>query len=337
MIVEFLKRISCNWDLQINYEYNCNSNYSYFKYKDLINNHKEKENLFFTNWFWKWLKRAKENVKFINRFSIDIDFRKNITFSIDDEDIIEQWIELWNFLKEDSPNDFWQWNYIIFSWNWLHIHYLWDIFEIKEDIKDFALYYKEMTNHIYNEFNNLIWWPFICDLKVWDLGHLFRLPWSYNIKNWIKKECKIIAEQNIKSDFVNKTSYLIKLAKKRLKIKEEEFKKEQLKKQNYNKYYFNNNENLFEIIRKKVDVAQVLLKFIPERTLQNDNKNFKKPWKPWNNSYFVDRWNNIIIRNWSTFLAWNKEWMNPLDIVEEYTWLKWKDMIQWFKDNNFIN
>lgn len=83
-------------------------------------------------------------------------------------------------------------------------------------------------------------------------------------------------------------------------------------------------------------MAQVLLKFIPDRPLKKDNKNFTKPWKNGNNSYFVDRQNNIIIRNWSTFLAWVKEWLNPIDLVEEYTGLEWQKIIEWFKINKFI-
>jgi hypothetical protein len=79
-----------------------------------------------------------------------------------------------------------------------------------------------------------------------------------------------------------------------------------------------------------------MLKFIPERPLKKDWKNFTKKWKAWNNSYFIDKENNIIIRNWSTFLAWDKDWMNPLDLVEAYTWLKWKELLWWFKENRFV-
>lgn len=99
----------------------------------------------------------------------------------------------------------------------------------------------------------------------------------------------------------------------------------------------NQEEDVFEKIRKSVDVWEIMQYFVPERPIKKDNKNFSKKGKAWNNSYFIDRENNIIIRNWSTFLAGTKEGMNPIDLVEEYTWLNWKELLQWFVDKKFIS
>ena len=331
-MIDFLTKISWNWKLIIEYNKNCNSNLKEFSYKEIISKFPDKENIYFCSWIIdKTQNRSKKNIWLINRFSIDIDLRKNV-WEITDEEIIEEWINLWDFLKNERPYDFWQWSYIVFSWNWLHLHYLWNIFEVPK-YELFSEYYKESTEHIYKEFNNFMWDIFLADYKVWDLWHLFRLPWTFNIKEWIKKECKIIAIQYIESDFVNKLPELIELAKKRIEYKNNQYIIESQKKKITPIYTEN---NIFETIREKVDVAQVLMKFAPERTLQKDLKNFKKPWKKWNNSYFVDREHNLIIRNWSTFLAGSKEWMNPIDIVEEYTGFKWKELLQWFKTNKFI-
>ena len=152
----------------------------------------------------------------------------------------------------------------------------------------------------------------------------------------LEDDGEIVWYQAIDSDLVNRLPELMQITRKKIKQREIEI---------YNKMIWNKVstkklydwENVFETIRKKVDVAQVMLQFVPERPLKKDNKNFSKKWKSWNNSYFVDRENNIIIRNWSTFLAWSKEWLNPIDLVEEYTGLQWKELLDWFVQKKFIS
>ena len=180
---------------------------------------------------------------------------------------------------------------------------------------------------------------YFADEKVWDLWHLFRLPWSINEKEWVSHECKIISYQNVKSDVVTKMPLLLRLADKRIKKRAEQFMLKQKEKerkaaktQNYNWI------DAFAWLNQNVDVAEVIQILIPERKLKSDKKNFYNPakWANVNASYFIDRQNNILIRNWSTKLPWNKEGLNPVSLVMEWFWFWWKQCIDWFIEKQFV-
>jgi hypothetical protein len=199
---------------------------------------------------------------------------------------------------------------------------------------------------LYEKFYEMMGDPYKPDTKVGDLWHLFRLPWTINEKQWIRNECKIIAEQQINSDFVNKLDLLIKFAKKRIEERNEKYNKEEEDSKKKTKYLgdtlncnnkHSDSNSIFNDLRRDIDVSAVLLRFVPERPLKKDNKNFSKKWKKWNNSYFVDREHNIIIRNWSTYLQGTKEWMTIFDLIEAYTWISdWKWMLDWLEKEWFI-
>jgi len=50
-------------------------------------------------------------------------------------------------LKLDYPEDYGQWNFIVFSGNGLHIHYIGDIYEIQSELD--ASLYRDVTLHFY--------------------------------------------------------------------------------------------------------------------------------------------------------------------------------------------
>lgn len=334
-MLEFLKKVTDNGSMNIEYNKNCFSNNRTNKYIDILKQNPDNINLYFCAWIKDITKnRSAENIAYVNKITIDLDVRKEsktqLSYNPTNKEIIEMGINLWEDLKKLCPDDFGQWSYIVFSWNGLQIHYFWKKHKVQWD--DYAEMFRFAMVDIYKEFYKIVWWVFVPDEKVWDLWHLFRLPNTINEKEGIQNYCEIIARQDIESNFVNRLDLLILASRNRKILKE----KEVFKKKVFNPKFVENTEDTFEYIRKKVDVAQVLLKFIPERILKKDNKNFTKPWKAWNNSYFVDRENNIILRNGSKILAWNKEWLNPLDIVEEYLNLKWKNLLNWFIDNKFI-
>ena len=344
MIEEFIKRIAANWEMIVEYCRECSSQKKAHSYNDITEKYYDLKNLFFTSWIKDPTKnRSRSNISKINRITIDIDFRKQYKArywkDITDEEIIGIWMNIWKMLREEYPDDYWQWNFIVFSWNWLHIHYIWNIYEIKSE-KDYDLF-RETTLDFYKWFNQIMWDEiFFADEKVWDLWHLFRVPWTINEKEWIKHECKIIDYQNIDSDVVNNLNLLMKLSDNRIKKRQEEFKLKQLEKQrneiSTKKY---NWVNAFEWINQNVDVAEVIQILIPERKLKSDKKNFCNPakWSNVNASYFVDRANNVLIRNGSTKLPWTKEWLNPVSLVMEWFWFKWKECIEWFVNNKFIS
>jgi hypothetical protein len=342
MIQEFIKRISANWDMQVEYCRDCSSLKKEHDYDKTIKRFYDYKNLFFATWIKDITKnRSRSNIWKINRITIDIDFRKqykeiNKTDILDSE-IQQIWMDLWNYLSKEYPEDYWQWNFIVFSWNGLHIYYIGKVYEIQSEI-DYDLF-REATLDFYKWFNNIMWDPtYYADEKVGDLWHLFRLPWTINEKEWVQHECKILLHQDIDSDVVNNLSILLRMAKNRIKKRQEDFIMKQKKKQQETKKY-DNWVNVFEWINKNVSVADVIQILIPERTLKKDWKNFYNPAK-WNNvnwSYFVDKQNNILIRNWSHKLPWTKEWLNPVSLIMEWFWYWGKDCINWFVSNSLVS
>lgn len=342
MIEEFIKRISANWQMNVEYCRDCSSFKKEHDYKKTIERFYDLKNLFFATWIKDITKnRSRSNISKINRITIDIDFRKQYKAKywedISNEEIIQVWKDLWEFLKKDYPEDYWQWNFIVFSWNWLHIHYIWNVYEIKSKI-DFSLY-REACLDFYKTFNEIMWDPvFFADEKVWDLGHLFRLPWTINEKEWKQSKCEIIRYQDIDSNIVNNLELLLKLASNRIKKRQEEYILKQKEKERKQVKY-KNWTNPYEFINKHVDVADVIQIFIPERTLKKDWKNFYDPRKSpsTNRSYFVDREHNILIRNWSSKLPWTKEWFTPVSLVMDWLNCSWKEAIEWFVNNKLIS
>ena len=342
LLYEFLKRIS--WDGNMNMEYcrDCSSLKKKHKYNDIIEKYYDFKNLYFSSWLKDITKnRSRSNINKINRITIDIDFRKQYTSimnkEVTDEQIILAWIHLWKFLKDNYPNDYWQWNFIIFSWNGLHLHYIGKIYEIKSELDPDL--YREACLDYYKTFNKIVDNPiYNADEKVWDLWHLFRLPWTINEKNGIQHECKIIDYQNVDSEIVNNLPLLLDLARQRIKKRQEEYLTKQKQNEKLTQRY-NNWVNAFEWINQNVNVADVIQILIPERTLKKDGKNFCNPAKWWNvnASYFVDKQNNVLIRNWSTKLPWTKEWLNPVSLVMEWFWFWWKECIEWFVNQRLVS
>ena len=340
LLYEFLKRVSANGEMIIEYCRDCSSLKKAHKYNDIVKKYYDYKNLFFSSWIKDPTKnRSKANIWSINRITIDIDFRKQYKSKywedISDEDIIQIWIDLWEMLKIDYPNDYWQWNFIVFSWNGIHIHYIWNVYNIQSDI-DYDLF-RESTLDFYRSYNKIIWdETMFADEKVWDLWHLFRLPWTINEKEWIKHECKIIAYQDKDSDIVNNMELLFKLAHERIKKKQAMWKISNTlrEKKQYEKWI-----NPYEWININVNVADVIQILIPERKLKPDGKNFYNPakWSNVNASYFVDVRNNILIRNGSTKLPSTKEWLNPVSLVMEWFWFSGKECIQWFIKNWLVS
>lgn len=307
-------------------------------YEKLIEKYYDHTNLFFASWIKDTEKnRSRSNINKINRISIDIDFRKQYRdkywYDCSDSFIIEQWIDLWKYLINNYPHSYGEFSYIIYSWNGLHIHYLWDIYEIKSPLV--ADLYRRVCLDFYTQFNSIVYSEVLnADLAVWDLGHLFRLPNTINEKNWIKKQCQIILRQDKKSSIVNNLQYLFNQASIQLK-RENEIRKEidELNSTRVDTFYW---DDIWSRINR-VPVSDIIQLLIPERRLKPDGKNFFDP-KKWNAnaSYFVDTDNNILIRNWSTKLPWTQEWFSSALLIKEWFWFNWKQTKDWFESKWYL-
>lgn len=301
------------------------------------------QNLFFATWIKDITRnRSRSNINKSNRITVDIDYRKAcknfLDIDVTDEEIIDQWIDMWKYLKENYPNDYGQWNFIVFSGNGIHFHYIWNVHEIKDEYE--ADLIREATMIFYEGFDDIFKSDVLeSDKKVWDLWHLFRLPDTLNIKNGIRRECKIIAYQNVDSNVVNNLPTLMSQAKERLELKEKKDLLLNRMSKPVDRINYSGWVNAFDFINQNVNVADIIQRLIPERTLKPDGKNFKDPNKKWrmNASYFIDKNNNILIRNGSTKLPGTKEWFSPISLIQDWFVLSPKDTLQWFVDNGYVS
>lgn len=341
---EFIKRISWNYSMNMEYCRDCNANKKENDYNKLIKRFYDYKNLHFTSWIKDPTKnRSIENISQVNRISIDIDFRKaykkKFNEEISDEDIETLAKQLWEYLKEEFPLDFWQWNFIVFSWNWIHIHYIWNIYTIKNTEE--ANLYRDVCLDFYNKFNTNMWDElYFADTQVWSIWHLFRLPWTINEKDNKQHNCKIVAYQDIDSNVVNNLSSLFKYAyKRKIKLEEELLQKIREKEKRDIKYNKWDNINVFEWCNNNIPISNVIQILIPERRLKQDWKNFYDPtkWRTVNASYFIVPSKNILIRNWSTKLPWMQEWFNVISLVMEWFWYRWRDALEWLVSNWLAN
>lgn len=343
LLYEFLSRISAKWEMNVEYCKDCSSFKKAHSYNAITKEYYNMQNLFFATGINDITRnRSRSNINKVNRITIDIDYRKAcktlLEIEVDDDEIIQQWIDLWIYLKENYPNDYGQWNFIVFSGNGIHIHYIWNVLEIKDEYE--ADLYREATLIYYEGFDEIFKMPILeSDKKVGDLWHLFRLPYTINIKNDTRRECKIVAYQNADSDVVNNLPTLMAQAEERLEIKE---KKEILLNRistPVTRIDYKGWVNAFDFINANVNIADLIQKLIPERTLKPDGKNFNDPNKKWkmNASYFIDKKNNVLIRNGSTKLPGTKEWFNPISLIQDWFILSPKDTLIWFVDNWYIS
>jgi hypothetical protein len=267
--------------------------------------------------------RAKdEDIAFKNYFVIDLDIRKNSKelkwIEIDDQEIIDFWLSLKEFLAEEE-SIFAQWSYIIFTWNGLHIYYINHIWDISKE--DYANWVQEIYN-MWNEF----WGDEVlyADNACKNIARILRLPGSVNQKNG--SLVKIIAEQDIKSELIsNIKEYAWKVRMK--KQLEEQRRKEEIEQKlkmsgSDNKFY----ETINEI--RAYDIAQILVPDFPYDWKRNFKN--KKWWFTW---YFYSTDNNAIVNWWSRFFNWgdsNSQWCN-FALVKNFYWYNNNETFQWFK------
>lgn len=176
------------------------------------------ENLFFCWWVWTpkkwWVKRTttKKDIIYKNYFAIDIDLRKQYAHlnncdvkNVSDESLFEQIASIKEMLSQNELLK--QWSYIVFTWNWCHIYYIWNKQQISAD--DYQDWVKEIYRS-WNIYTDSIWWEFnyfYSDNSTANIDRILRLPYSFNAKetnpHW-KEVVKIIYQQDIKCEMLDK-------------------------------------------------------------------------------------------------------------------------------------
>ena len=308
-------------------------------------NNKEK-NYYYLGWvrkdlIYNWNNRAKE-IDIIEKSYcvVDLDIRKNFeekyNEEISDEDIIKEWLNIAENLKYEDYilADF---DFIVFTWNWLHIYWFWDYQSISPD--DYSFWVKRL----YERWNNF-WWDklYEADPACKNISRILRLPWSINQKTW--KECKIIFERQwewkifnwLKKMWIKQKQEENKLKEEQIKKRVEEYqKKEQMNSLIYGKQFKDKKEEL-EALFTKIDSipAYVIAEMLVPFKLNKNWKNFdnEKWWFTW---YFYVEDLNCICNWWSRYFNnWDvNSCYSPSVLIKNFYDYTWAETIHWFKTN----
>lgn len=280
----------------------------------------DEENIYFLAWISeKWRRNNDHDIIVKNYFFLDFDirnfFRDNEKSEISDDDIIEIWEDLARFLNENPKYGFNQWRYIVYTWNWIHLYYVWDTLEVGKDIT--VREYQAWVKKIYQAFHEWIWSEYLePDMACRNIGRVARLPWTINQKNW--QRVRILAEQNENAILVSKiklygskqieleNEYQDLLAKKYALLAREEMLK------------WKDRKFIEKILEYPVESLLIESWKIDIWNFVN-NKNFvDKRDNSYYGFYKANDWNYIVVW-WSSTLSpyadW-RDWLNPFHLVQ---------------------
>lgn len=292
---------------------------------------------------YNWFNRAKDiDIIEKNYLVIDIDYRKQaqetLWYNPTDDEIINFWKDIEKYLLEEHTY-LWDYDFIVFSWNWLHIYYLWEPKAIEPNDYAYAM------ERIMREWDKYWWNPvYNADKACKNIARIIRLPWSINQKTW--KECFVISERQGSWLLFNSIQVLAEAEKEEvLKKREEENQRkiEEYQKQekmnrliNWDKYE-ENQEKLHKLFKKIDSIPAYLVaqKINPMFPLSKNWKNFdnEKWWYTWyyylkDMNAIVNWWSQHFLFNWTINSCWT-----PSNLVKHQYDFTWKETIDWFKKN----
>ncbi len=253
-------------------------------------------------------------------FCIDIDLRSNMEWTeITNDDIKEQALQL---IEEINTIEYFnEWSYVVFSWNWFHIYYIW-----KEEyfwIEEYSLW----VSRIFKRFDELIWEPFTSDKMCKNISRILRLPWSINQKNGA--EVEILLYQNKESRLISNIKSLARQEYKELREAEELRQKEI--EEVLSKFKWDENK-FYELINKQIPAYQIAQLLVPEFPF-DWKKNFRnnKWWFTW---YYYVKETNSIANWWSRYFNWwtvNSCWSN-FELIKRSKSFTNKETFAFFRD-----
>lgn len=279
----------------------------------------DKENIYFLAWWSKTDKRNNDHDMVVkNYFFLDFDIRnffRDDNCEITDDEIVEIWNQLSRHLNEAPKYWFNQWRYIVYTWNWIHLYYVWDELKVWKDVtvKEYSLWVWK----IYEAFNEYMGvWYLKPDISCRNIWRIARLPWTINQKNW--QRARILAEQESISILVSK---IPQYGRKQAEIQEE------YERLLARKYYLLAKEEMMKwndrtmieaILSYPVEWLLIESWIIPIEWFTNW-KNFIDPRDKSYYWFYKAHDGNYIVVWWSTTLspyADGKDWLNPFDLVK---------------------
>lgn len=337
-----LDRILSNWNIEFSVIWNNGA--KVIDSKTALNN-----KIYNTYFVWSvrpditynWKNRAKDiDIIEKNYLCIDVDLRKQYKEKYkedcSDEDIIETWKQMWEELKDHEF--LWDYDYIVFSWNWLHIYYIWESRYISPEI------YSHWMERIMREWDRF--WGneiFFSDKACKNIARILRVPWSVNQKTW--KQTFIITERQwewklfniLESLWESEIEEVIEKRQEETRKKIEEYEKQEKMNRLIKWEKYVDEKHKLEALFKKIDSIPAYLiaeKLIPEFPFDKNWKNFnnEKWWFTW---YYYVKDLNSICNWWSQYFAWgdvNSCW-TPSVIIKHWFNYNWWEVISWFKNN----
>lgn len=291
---------------------------------------------------YNWLNRAKDiDISEKNYLCLDIDLRKQHEEyhkeKVSDEYIIEFWKSLDGTLIKEHEY-LWDYDFIVFSGNGLHIYYIWEARYISPDDYSYAM---DRIMHEWDKFWN---YPVLnTDKACKNIARILRLPWSYNQKTW--KQCFVISERVSTGKLFNSIEDLAKAQKEEVIAKRQQ--ETELKIQEYQKQekmnrlikwskYEEDKEKLHRIFKVIDSIPAYLVaeKINPMFPLSKNWKNFDNEKWGYTGYYYVKDI-NAIVNGGSQYFCWwdvNSAW-SPSNLIKNQFWLSWWETLKYFKDN----
>lgn len=297
----------------------------YWILKEDVQKYIETENIYFlSGWDLSEKKeiyfRFKDHeIKTKNYFAIDIDLRNQIDWTITNLEIVQEGLYLAKRLSLHNKL-FWQWSYIIFSWNGLHIYYVWK--ENTFNTRQFKLW----VQHIFKMWDNFIDADeFKSDHACCNLARILRLPGSINQKNWAKVQ--ILAEQDSESELFNNIKLYSLIEGWAIMMRDIATQK-LLKQKKYDEW-----DDLYQKINS-IPAHDIAMRLIPDFPFNSNWKNFnnKKWWLCW---YYYVKDTNSICNWWSRYFNYWEAWscFAPFQIIKNWYSYTNAETFEYFKNN----
>lgn len=291
---------------------------------------------------YKWQHVNDHDILSNTSFFIDIDLQMELKSILPDAIYTEEefeemgdWVR--QFLEQSST--FKNWRYIVFSWNWLHVHFIWEEIDTTKKThqwKYWVKYYQKIWNR---EVSKFFWkWIYQSDPACCNLSRLRRLPWTYNQKNG--RQCRILFEKNAIFDI----STILVLGEKEYKaILEEERKTAQKEREEMKKNMRIDEVNIFESINSLP--VDLFVPYVVPQAIYDGKKNFRFAGQK-NICWFFKTQHNRIANWWSHhFIPFMRNWReiqsySVFDIIHvgilgntDFTAKSITETILYFKEN----
>lgn len=260
----------------------------------------------------KELKSRSKDTDIVSKkyFALDIDIRKdimNLTWEVISDNQLYWYID--EIMKLLDSSDYADYEYVVASWNWVHIYYIWDSSEFDKVV------YKAWVSRVCKDIDSIIApLGLKTDKATTNISSLFRCPFTVNYGRQIKynlelwpcfiysvKESEWVTFNSLKSIWKQEIAEFEEKIKERKKIIAEQSKK--------------NKKEFGKDIIKEIKEIPVHELFTRQTGIElaNDWKNFISNKDRKNIGCFYCESKNLIINVWTPHLASNESKYNTFD------------------------